>query len=488
MNEQLVLKDIINQIEKEKEVKEMIDKLYPYTDNVSKQLENNSIALQARIMSRICTYADRSYYQDMITEYYRHVNNWKNIFGDNMFIEIPDIMVKPDINGTDLGYLIIRALNQAMHDGNIPQIHAICLNENRITNSKGQNTKLSKYLAKVDKQLADQYSTALTNAGSLYTLRLSALPLDIFTASEYASFHSCYRFDGEYSAGPWDLLANNHNRVLIAFAYRSKIELGGAGYLHPKKYWRCWVFFSKKWNTIFIMRQYAKQEPDLMKALQTLLANVFGNGVNDFIIEENISTIDAGIRMSLSFGGYPDPVHCVMVRNGKKPAHIYIRGGHICPSCGDRTDGDNGIICNGCDGEHIRCEGCGNSVYEDEIYTSPDGYGYCHDCFFEIYSFCQGCGDTVHDDDARIGADEEPYCDYCYNRRFTDCYNCGESIYNRDVQEINGNNYCEDCMHDIAFMCDTCNDLFLNEDIIETDDGIYCQDCYEEIEEEEKTL
>ena len=124
----------------------------------------------------------------------------------------------------------------------------------------------------------------------------------------------------------------------------------------------------------------------------------------------------------------------------------------VCPSCGDKTDHDECVICGYCwDNEPVTyCEECGCEIYGDEIYEI-DGRYYCEDCCF--------------------------YCEY------HNCYELGEYIYIK-----NYGNVCEDAAFESGdfYMCDCCKDYYCINDlspIYASDGAVFCCDACAGIED-----
>jgi hypothetical protein len=126
-----------------------------------------------------------------------------------------------------------------------------------------------------------------------------------------------------------------------------------------------------------------------------------------------------------------------------------------CPNCEERVEPEEimaptaknrfSMKNGGCDKCSSRCSHCGRVVDNDEV-QDAGGDSYCDDCFSEYYCHCEGCGETVSNDDSHYVEEDGNYCDYCFNKKFTRCDDCKESFPKDEMtDDEDGNEYCETC-------------------------------------------
>lgn len=111
----------------------------------------------------------------------------------------------------------------------------------------------------------------------------------------------------------------------------------------------------------------------------------------------------------------------------------------------------------------IACSDCEDEINEDEIYHSPDGEPFCHDCFYDRYSYCHDCDEATHHDDTYY-IEHEGYdvCENCLDRNYTRCDECDEFYRNGQTTYIDDRDLCSDCLEEYCEHCTKCEDLHHN--------------------------
>lgn len=121
------------------------------------------------------------------------------------------------------------------------------------------------------------------------------------------------------------------------------------------------------------------------------------------------------------------------------------------------TDDDNEDENEG-DDDTITCQHCNDELDEDETYVTPYGEIFCHDCFYERYSYCDSCDETCGRDEMyyieREGMD---VCERCYERDYSRCDGCGDDFPHDDITVAGYDGYCEDCLPEHTTHCVTCH-------------------------------
>jgi hypothetical protein len=102
-----------------------------------------------------------------------------------------------------------------------------------------------------------------------------------------------------------------------------------------------------------------------------------------------------------------------------------------------------------CD-ECYSCNNCGDSLTEDEGYSTPSGETYCQSCFYNNYDYCAHCDETYSRDDMSYVENVGDVCDYCRNRRYDYCDRCSEYRVKSDFTKIKDELYCTHCQPEDA--------------------------------------
>lgn len=91
------------------------------------------------------------------------------------------------------------------------------------------------------------------------------------------------------------------------------------------------------------------------------------------------------------------------------------------------------------------CDNCGDSLDEDDSYSTPNGESYCRDCFYNHYGYCAHCDDAYSQDYLYYIESVGDVCEHCLDRHYTRCDKCEEHFPNDEITRIEDNFYCENC-------------------------------------------
>ena len=147
----------------------------------------------------------------------------------------------------------------------------------------------------------------------------------------------------------------------------------------------------------------------------------------------------------------------------------------------------------------MTCCNCGCGISDGDSISNMDGYNYCEECFYELYTYCDSCEEYCDKDDAcavEVGGThgnyDEYWCPHCVDRYTLTCDSCGVIVpENSTVNTItflqdSDMKVCQNCYEEMAGQCERCEGDFeychLNHD--EHDDRMYCDECLEEVEKE----
>jgi hypothetical protein len=99
---------------------------------------------------------------------------------------------------------------------------------------------------------------------------------------------------------------------------------------------------------------------------------------------------------------------------------------------------DLGFDCSEC----YACDYCGNTMNEDDSYSTPNGESYCQSCFYDHYDYCYYCDSTVYRDDMTY-VDDNDVCDSCFDKHYFTCETCHTNRPNR--HKLEDKDYCLIC-------------------------------------------
>lgn len=310
------------------------------------------------------------------------------------------------------------------------------------------------------------HSRILNQAKFHGNLCLSIEPLDYFTMSiNRANWSSCMRLDdGEYRAGPIEMM----NSPCVIMAYLSSTD-------DVDYYWGKWN--NKKWRELFIVDETAiigikgypywdrSLESEALSWIASLVEEKFHWGPYSRTVSSAIEekfcffTFDENhkytFKTNLMYNDFSYEHHALL--NPQAPTEgikrIYYSGFSECMNCGQGEIQDaSSIQCEDCS-PSIRCECCGNVLYDDETYYDKDGNTYCEDCYWERYSRCGDCDCEMPREDSvtiDLFAADKTYlssvtlCWHCANK-YISCepgdsfeWTIGEDVTYEDWQEMTG--------------------------------------------------
>jgi hypothetical protein len=137
--------------------------------------------------------------------------------------------------------------------------------------------------------------------------------------------------------------------------------------------------------------------------------------------------------------------------------------------------GDGNFIFNQTDGywedtDRCYCTSCGDAVDEDDVYSSPDGDGYCEYCYNERWvDLDYQRGDVWVDRTVRVG--QAGACQCCHEDRLIE-----------HLQLVGTERWCDGCVKDEAGHCDGCQELMDTNKLREIAGKEYCKECVESCE------
>ena len=258
------------------------------------------------------------------------------------------------------------------------------------------------------------HSQVLNTKRMTGTLCLSIHPLDYATASDNDNgWSSCMSWNdyGCYRMGTVEMM--NSPMVICAYLKSKKQHMEIAGEEWNSKKWRAWVIVTK--DVILVNRHYPYHMEEL--AIQCInwvreLAEkaqgwTYEDPHTDFY--QWMRDVDYEMEFHTNYMyndlGGEDVIGCFKSGWNRRnmPGIVNFSGPAECMICGEEIYPDSQepgqLECDDCWSEY-RCDECGDSLCEDDVYHDPDGNVLCYACYDRICTTCSCCEETIYRDDA----------------------------------------------------------------------------------------
>ena len=258
------------------------------------------------------------------------------------------------------------------------------------------------------------HSQVLNTKRMTGTLCLSIHPLDYATASDNDNgWSSCMSWQdyGCYRMGTVEMM--NSPMVICAYLKSKKQAMEIDGQEWNSKKWRAWIIVTK--DVIVCNRHYPYHMDEMaiqcINWVRDLVGEKYGwkyeepkTNFYGWMRDEADYELEFHTNYMYNDLGGDDVVGCF--KEGWKPRNmpgvINFSGPAECMICGDEIYPDSQdagqLECDDCWCEN-RCEECGESLGEDDIYHDPDGHVLCWDCYDRICTTCPCCDQTAYRDD-----------------------------------------------------------------------------------------
>ncbi len=443
-----------------------------------------------------------------------YLNGWNELLSDELYTLVYWLRDERNINNILNNQL--NDLTNSMDENTIlnktkmrkgVKVSKLILNYlNTLVNDLNKANKLTPELLKEYRKeidiISQNYSKLIElfkQCNSKHTVYLSCDIRDIFRCS-YGNdgWKSCHRLGGEYGAGAISYILNPN--VLIAYVSTDDETLD----------WREMVYIDLESRVFVGSRQYKNANPSFMKAVQNIILERYGNGLELFDYT-NTERIQQYIQQFIKYSYYDDAfayndIHLYDGIDGHvwilKPTNVddvqidiqtnYI----ICLQCGERMSFIESDVCecNKCRGygETYYCEMCECEHDEAHIhyieYYDENGYereGYiCSDCMCDNMFFCNHCHQYHHIDNDYVEVEGVGIvCDECtrYNLDRGDYVQCDDcqrvfDAYYMSLFDVDGLKLCRDCMVDNNVdVCSKCGKEHLEEEL---NNGL-CKECHD---------
>lgn len=286
----------------------------------------------------------------------------------------------------------------------------IKVNEQVIRTSYGQ--KIMKVIGKVAHALNMEddfekfrvaHSMVLNQQKITGTLHLSIHPLDFATASDNNSnWSSCMSWmnNGSYRLGTVEMM----NSPVVLCAYLSSdsvpMHIGGADW--PSKKWRAWMIVND--DVILVNRHYPYDNTEIAETLiewvRELAKTNMGWEYGETTTVNNCEVIEFDSNFMYND---VDEGHEACFRENIEQSYLNFSGPANCMWCGEEIDfpsreNSDTLVCRECRPQAC-CDGCGDSLHDEDIYYGPDGGIYCSDCFNRMFVYCEECDSAIDRED-----------------------------------------------------------------------------------------
>lgn len=306
---------------------------------------------------------------------------------------------------------------------------------------------------------------------------LSANPLDVLDASNYANWTSCHRWWGdnqsfdcrEHAAGPFAYLPCP--TVLIAFSHREDYPANKS-----HKSWRQMIWVNEQGDVAVLGRQYGVALSENRHSLvRKMVAELLANESAPERMHFQSGSVSFQQRAG-DGGPYVGDAITGAIRVGERrkepPSVTHTVPATECPSCGKTRKVSPAWVqcgqCGGQDKDSFRPR-CGDCQEYGEGLNSPQhatdcgwrrlsNVWHCPDCLENNYSQCENCGRHLHNesDDAvqeavhvtsTGGREEYYYCRPCLiGGGWSECVVCDEWVSQGNRREHEGGYYHEECL------------------------------------------
>lgn len=317
------------------------------------------------------------------------------------------------------------------------------------------------------------------------TLCLSVHPLDYLSSSENThNWRSCHSLDGEYRAGNLSYMLDNSTIVCyLKSKEHTKLPRFPETVPWNNKKWRCLLFISQDKRMMFAGRPYPFAATGLLDKIRQIvdekgllikdkpfgwwadsqeISRWYNNYITTTLLDGMIESepIELSDKYMLGRHGQlrglseivedaPNSMHyndllqssCYVpyyawvgynnYRHFVYPefdSHFVIGAPTYCLHCGEQIVNEaESFLCYDCQGlaydeDFLRCDCCGETIYENEGIYINDDYIVCQNCLEEQCAQCSECGEIYFKDDMEAVRDEDNthfhwICDDCLRER-----------------------------------------------------------------------
>lgn len=331
-------------------------------------------------------------------------------------------------------------------------------------------------------------------------LFITANPAEFLKATYNCSYHSCFRYGGEWFSSTVALALDNF--TLLSGQWRTdRYKIG-----------RAWMYVLPGFPVILHQKSYGEFSNLLRKDLRMKIEERIDLSHGEKYHPSNWKVVhEKNVDHSGDDDIYFDNFCSFARKEGTELHQVCLDfAGAVCLSCGSSIDNHYTSQCNSCRDPKFTCTDCGDSFDEDDVYyIDGDYYCYncsfyctscenrcigehygtvdrtvCGDCYEQYYSCCEKCGKSYCSEDTYEVIGEwgtEYVCEHCRDYHYTECDECEEYFYG-GVEEIAGRSLCTSCRDKLVadgelFVCDSCGEYV--EEVQKTDAGwYYCEKCH----------
>lgn len=361
--------------------------------------------------------------------------------------------------------------------------------ENTVVMENGQKMRLSRFLAKnkekihyqdddIIQQVYREMGIQSLDDLSIFrdkvkskTCVISTNPYDIITATENASFSSCYRFDGEYFNSTLALCRMPN--VAIVYLYDRDIT---------RKIGRSWVYLFPDALKFIMLKGYGSIYEGERKAVRAYIEHQFAKTYGIKNKWKKSAPTSYGDVLGHCNPIYFDSSEVTKVRHysvkdKQEPIQLLLAR---CLYCGNKTANQRGGGCRECSNCYT-CSDCGYSLQGDDVY-SDETYDYCSQCFDERYFYCVHCNERTDINEECYVDGLGAFCYECHSERYVQCDSCNADLdRNKSTYfcpDHEGGTYCEECYDKKYVRCNECEEEIDKPDSKEHRGNYYCVVCY----------
>lgn len=288
---------------------------------------------------------------------------------------------------------------------------------------------------------------------------------DFITASENASFTSCFRVGRDYFAGTVGYSRDSVTIITMIVkrdAPMTNFELYKVG--------RSWAYLIPETQNgqgpyIIQPRRYGSYSKTDSKQVRAFIQKRWATSLdvpNTWIktsVDDNTFWETSPELGGYPWAGYFDPKYSATsvcwLSGHVRPTRVRVPLVHAqCLACGREHSCGSGF-CEDCQSSY-ECDRCGYQFSPHEMHVYHDEL-YCSDCFGMITTLCVSCNARIYREHADWVGDY-PYCESCFNDEFRICLECERAFKFDDLRDIEGYGWvCSDCFEDHFVVCTHCD-------------------------------